>query len=182
MVTGLQEAENCQEVVLFFCFRDSSALNYNDPIAGFVQRTIPPFQLMRTPMTLRKSPSGAYFPYGYKGGELFGVHSGSYGADEDGLIALFKAEEDFFLAQNRCIGYWVDFYEDKLTDRVIAAFIEFVQHVRPRLTKLAIVGCSFWDKRKVSKRLQQAAGLDGLPVRFYSDPEDAKTWLVNERG
>ncbi len=133
-------------------------------------------------MPLKESPGGSLFPYPYKGGELFGLHFGSFGADEDALVSRMKAEEIFFIEQNRRIGLWIDFYETKLSDRVIGEFIEFLQHTRARIVKLGLVGCSSTDQRRLNRRIKEAGDLVGLAVRYYGDPEDAKTWLVSERG
>ncbi len=130
---------------------------------------------------MQKSPGGAYFPYYYKGGELFGLHLGSYYGDEDGVIAMMKAEEEFILKQNRKMSLWIDFYETKLTDRVLGEFIELILHINRRITKLGIVGCSFLDKWKLKRLIKKTAQLSSLPVRYFADPEDAKTWLVSER-
>ncbi len=46
-------------------------------------------------MPARTSPGGSMFPYYYKNGELFGVHFGSFFNDEERLLALMKAEEEF---------------------------------------------------------------------------------------
>lgn len=67
------------------------------------------------------------FLYYYKNGELFGLHLGSYFSNEDGVIALMKAEEEFFNKQHHQLGLWIDFYETKLTDSVIREFIEMVK-------------------------------------------------------
>jgi hypothetical protein len=132
-------------------------------------------------MLLKKSPGGSIFPYPYKGGELFGLHLGSFGANEDALIARIKAETIFFTEQNRSLGIWIDFYQTRLTERVIAEFIEFLRSTRHRILKLGLVGCSSPDQRRMNKRLREAKDLARLPVRYFSDPEDAKTWLVSER-
>jgi hypothetical protein len=50
-------------------------------------------------MQTQKSPGGSLFPYYYKNRELFGVHFGNYFSDEDRLIAMMKAEEEFFIQQ-----------------------------------------------------------------------------------
>ncbi len=127
-----------------------------------------------------QSPGGSLFPYPYKGGELFGLHLGSFEANEDALISLIEAEEVFFLEQNRSLGLWIDFYETKLSDRVIVEFVEFLRHICHRLLKLGIVGCSLRDRRRIGKRMKEAGAFSNLPVRYYSDPEEAKTWLVSE--
>jgi hypothetical protein len=131
-------------------------------------------------MVVQKSPGGSIFPYYFKGGELFGLHLGSFAEDENGVIALMKAEGEFILAQHRKMGLWIDFYETKLTPRVIAALVEMVVQVRPRITKLGIVGCSWLSKRRINREMRSRAELGGLPLKFTGDPEEAKTWLVGE--
>ncbi|HLO31061.1 MAG TPA: hypothetical protein VK249_18075 [Anaerolineales bacterium] len=131
-------------------------------------------------MQIQKSPSGAMFPYYYKNGELFGLHLGSYFANEEGLIAMMRAEEEFFNQQHRPMGIWIDFYETKLTDRVIKAFVEMIEHMGPQVTRLGIVGCSFMARWKINRLIRKTAGLASLPVKYYEDPEVAKTWLVSE--
>lgn len=131
-------------------------------------------------MGLQKSPGGANFPYYYKDGELFGLHLGDYASDEDGVIAMMKAEEIFILKQNRKMGLWIDFYDTKLTPRVIAEFVEMIEQIKPRLSKLGIVGCSWISKWKIKRQMKKTGFLFNFPVRYYSDPEDAKTWLVSE--
>jgi len=37
---------------------------------------------------MKKSPGGSIFPYSYKGGELLGLHFGSFHADEEGLLPM----------------------------------------------------------------------------------------------
>ena len=131
-------------------------------------------------MLLQKSPSGAIFPYYYKNGELFGMHLGSYFSNEEGVMAMMKAEETFFDLRHRPIGVWIDFYDTELTDRVIEAFIEMIEHMSPHITKLAIVGCSFMPRWKINKLIKKTTPLACLPVRHFEDPEEAKTWLVSE--
>jgi hypothetical protein len=133
-------------------------------------------------MPVKKSPGGSIFPYYYKGGELFGLHLGSFGANEDGVIARMKAEETFFIQQNRHIGLWIDFYQTKLTDRVIGEFIEVMEHIGNRVLKLGLVGCSFVDRQRINRLVKKAECFSTLPMRYFNDPEDAKTWLVSEHG
>ncbi len=129
----------------------------------------------------KQSPGGSIFPYPYKGGELFGLHLGSYETDEEALLSMMKAEETFFLQQNKSIGMWIDLCGTRLSDRVIAEFIEYLQHICSRTLKLALVGCSFVDHRWINKRMKESGYFTSLPVKFFSDPEVAKTWIVSER-
>ena len=133
-------------------------------------------------MLSKKSPSGAMFPYYYKNGELFGMHLGSYADREDDLIAMMQAEGAFFLEQSHSLaGVWLDFYGTHLTPRVIDRLAEMVCQIQPRVTRLAMAGCPFWTRRKINQRFREAGILPHLRVRYFSDPEDAKTWLVSER-
>jgi hypothetical protein len=131
-------------------------------------------------MQIQKSPSGALFPYYYKNGELFGLHLGSYFSDEDGVMAMMKAEAMFFTKQPRELGLWIDFYETKLTDRVIQEFIEMLKQMSSRITKLGIVGCPLLAQWKINRRVKKADVLSSLPIKYFDDPEVAKTWLVSE--
>jgi hypothetical protein len=131
-------------------------------------------------MQIQKSPSGAIFPYYYRNGELFGMHLGSYLSDEDRVIAMMKAEATFFTKQHRDIGIWIDFYQTKLTDRVIKAFIQMIEHMSPQVTKLGLVGCSALARWKINRLLKKKDSLSSLPVKYFEDPEVAKTWLVSE--
>ena len=131
-------------------------------------------------MQIKNSPSGALFPYYYKNGELFGLHLGSYFSDEDGVIAMMKAEEVFFNKQHRPMGIWIDFYETKLTDRVIQGFVEMIEHMSSQVTKLGIVGCSTIARWKINRLIKKTNSLSSLPVKYFEDPEVAKTWLVSE--
>ena len=131
-------------------------------------------------MSVKQSPGGSIFPYYYKGGELFGLHLGSFGADEDGVISRMKAEQVFFLEQNHSIGLWMDFYQTRLTDRVIGELIEMLEHIHHRMLKLGLVGCSFMERWRINRLIKKTKSLSKLPVRYFDDPEDAKTWLVSE--
>src|SRR5690349_6250800 len=108
-------------------------------------------------MLLQKSPSGAIFPYYYQNGELFGMHLGSYFSNDDAVIAMMPAEETFFTVRHRSLGVWIDFYDTDLTNNVIDAYVQMIQHMSPQVTKLAIVGCSFINRWKVNKQIRRTA-------------------------
>ena len=133
-------------------------------------------------MPLKKSPCGSLFPYPYKNGELFCLHFGSFGADEDAVISRLKTEEVFFTKQNRSIGIWIDLYETKLTDRVSGELIELIERIGNRILKLGLVGCSFRDQWKLNRLMKKADWFSTLPIKYFKDSEDAKTWLVTELG
>lgn len=131
-------------------------------------------------MFSKKSPGGANFPYYYKNGELFGAHYESFASREEELLELMKAEEEFFIKQNHRLPYWVNFYGTELTDKVLGEFIQSVNRMQRYIPRLAIVGCSRvdrWRLGRIEKRLNMKLP---FPVRYFSDPEDAKAWLVNE--
>ena len=131
-------------------------------------------------MVLRKSPGGSAYPYYFKGGTLLGLHYGSFFKDEQALLARMRAEEEFINNSVRQTPLWIDFYETKLTDKVLIEFSTSILRLQKHITKMAIVGCSFWDKRRLMKLMTKTRMEFPMPVRFFSDPEQAKTWLVSE--
>ncbi len=131
-------------------------------------------------MPLKRSPGGSTFPYPYKGGELFGLHLGSFGSDEDGVLARMSAEQGFFLEQNRRISVWMDFYETRMTRRVVTGLVGFLEATQGLVSKLGLVGCSGFARWRLNGAIKRSALLVSLPVKYFSDPEDAKTWLVSE--
>lgn len=131
-------------------------------------------------MQIQTSPGGSLFPYYYKNGELFCLHFGSYFSDEDAVIAMIQAEEEFFTKKHRAIGIWIDLYETKLTDRVIRELVEMLAQISYQTTKLGIVGCSLLDRWRIKRLIRKTAVLASLPVKYFDDPEVAKTWLVSE--
>jgi hypothetical protein len=129
-------------------------------------------------MVVKKSPGGSVYPYNYKGGELFGLHLGSFFNNESGVIDRIKKEESFILKQNMKIGMWFDFYQTKMTDKVINEFIDTISNLQNHIIKMAIVGCSFKDKWRINRIAKKRVS---IPLKYYDDPEEAKTWLVTER-
>jgi hypothetical protein len=133
-------------------------------------------------MVLKKSPGGSAFPYYYKNGELFGMHLGSFGKDEAGVIARMKGEKAFLLEQGRHLPAWLDLYQTDLTDHVMAQLVEMLEHIAPLVSKLSLVGCSWLKQRKITRLVRQNERLSGIPLKYFQDPEAAKTWLVSEGG
>ena len=131
-------------------------------------------------MYTEKSPGGSIYPYYFKGGQLFGLHYGSFHENEAGLLARMHAEEEFMDRPNRLFPLWVDFYETKLTDCILLELLESCMRLQKHIIKLAIVGCSPWDRWRL-RRLARKHGLVlPFPLRFFDDPELAKTWLVSD--
>ncbi len=131
-------------------------------------------------MPVQTTPCGAMFPYYYKGGEICGTHTGSYHSDEQGLLAILQADEEFLAHTHRTLRLWMDFYEDDLTDAVLNQLLAMIHRLRPQIYKLAFVGFSARDRRRFD-RLKKQSGLElPAPIKFYDDPEDAKSWLVGE--
>ncbi|UNK16980.1 hypothetical protein MNQ98_21155 [Paenibacillus sp. N3/727] len=126
-----------------------------------------------------KSPGGSIFPYYYKGGEIHCLKYGSKYNNEEKLFELMKQEEEFIFNTNKKLKIWVDMYETSVTNRVLQELSNNINNLRAHIDKLSFVGLSginIWRLRRRIKKL-------GITQRisFYKDPEDAKTWLVNER-
>ncbi len=129
-------------------------------------------------MGTQLSPGGSTFPYYYKGGEIHSLKYGSFYGNEVPLLELMANEEAFIAAKpNRKLSIWVDFYKTRITDTVLAGFIESMSRLHNNITKLAVVGLSFRDKWRFRRVAKRTAALP-FAVRFFSDPEQAKTWLV----
>ena len=92
-----------------------------------------------------------------------------------------KAEEDFINTKHRPLGVWVDLYETKLSDRVIRQLVEMLTHTSAYTLKLGFVGCSSIARWKINKQIRKFSQLSSLPVKYFDDPEVAKTWLVSEQ-
>lgn len=129
-------------------------------------------------MSSKKSPGGSVFPYYYKNGELFGAHYESFAGKEQGLLERMRAEEQFLIEQNHPLPYWVNFYGTRLTPTVRNEFIQSVGRLQRYIPKLAIVGCSVVDRWRLEHARDRKSMT--IPVRYFSDPEEAKTWLVSE--
>ena len=126
-----------------------------------------------------KSPSGSTFPYYYKGGELHALKYGGLGADILRLAALMDAEETFLRARPaQRLRVWVDLYETDVTADAARLFAEHLKRLEGQLTRLALVGCGRAGRRRVASAIRHAGRL-AVPVEYYEDPEDAKTWLVS---
>jgi hypothetical protein len=139
-------------------------------------------QVEESGMRIQKSPGGSIFPYPYKGGELFGLHFGSFHNDEDRLLALLKAEEQFMVGARCHLPVWMDLYETRLSDRVLTALAESIDRLQSHITRLALVGCSTRDQRRFRRVMQKLGNGFPGPLRFFDDPEKAKSWLVGEPG
>lgn len=131
---------------------------------------------------MNKSPSGSLCPYYYMGGELHPLKYGGYFADKEKLFAVMKAEEEFILKSaglnNRRI--WIDLYETGLDDEVVGSLVLYIQAIRSKIYKLCLVGCSLAGKRKIMKQMRDN-GVDIVEqVKFFSDPEEAKQWLIGK--
>lgn len=119
------------------------------------------------------------FPYYYKGGEIHCLKYGSTYKDHAKLYDLMKCEEEFIQQTNKKLRIWIDLYKTNITDELLEKLVVNLLNINEHIKKLSIVGLSrinqFRIKRKLSQRNIQ------FPVTFYSDPEEAKTWLVSER-
>lgn len=131
-------------------------------------------------MALVKSPGGSIFPYFYKNGELHCLKYGSFYEHEETLIRLMKEEEMFLLNQPKRLPVWVDLYKTKLSPQVLEALLNNLDTLQNRILRLALVGMSFGDKRKWERLLKDRGTGFTFTIRHYSDPEEAKTWLVGE--
>jgi hypothetical protein len=131
-------------------------------------------------MPTQLSPGGSTFPYYYKGGEIHCFKFGSFHADEASLLNIMHAEEEFISKPGRQLRIWVDVYESELTDRVLVEMLGSLSRACQHISKLALVGCPFVVRWRIRWLSWKSGGGFPFPVRYFEDPEVAKTWLVSE--
>jgi hypothetical protein len=114
------------------------------------------------------------------GGELHPLKYGSYYKDNNKLFAVMQAEEEFILKsageKNRRI--WVDLYETKLDREVVYKLVLHIKTISSKIFKVCFVGCSFFDRCRLKKQMKDSSLDIAEQIRFFSDPEEAKQWLV----
>lgn len=74
----------------------------------------------------------------------------------------------------------MDFYETKLTNGVLKELVELLKQIHLKTTKLGIVGCPLFAQWRINRMIKKTGILSSLPVKYFADPEEAKTWLVSE--
>jgi len=129
---------------------------------------------------LKKSPSGSLCPYYYKGGELHPLHYGSYRDDMDKLSEIIDAEEKFIMSSMSGRRIWIDLYETNLTDSMILRMSQHIVHISPKVTKMALVGCSKRVFNNIISYLREAECSLAGQIKLFDDPEVSKDWLVGK--
>ncbi|WP_152392404.1 hypothetical protein [Paenibacillus guangzhouensis] len=127
---------------------------------------------------MMKSPGGSIFPYPYKGGEIHCLKYGSKYTNEAALFTVMQQEEAFILQMNRKLKIWVDLYHTTITARVLSELVNHLRNLEERIVKVSFVGVTGINRWRLQRQLKRS-GVH-LIFSFYADPEEAKTWLVNE--
>jgi len=125
-----------------------------------------------------KSPGGSIYPYYYKGGEIHCLKYGNTYKNEEKLFDLMKQEEKFIFDTKKRLKIWVDMYKTTVTSRVLQELTNNIYNLKDHIDKLSFVGLSGFNRWRLRRRVTKL-GMK-LRISFYSDPEDAKTWLINE--
>jgi len=89
-----------------------------------------------------------------------------------------KQEEKFILNTKKRLKIWVDMYKTTVTRRVLQELTNNIYNLKDHIDKLSFVGLSGFNRWRLRRRVKRL-GMK-LRISFYSDPEDAKTWLINE--
>jgi len=126
-----------------------------------------------------KSPGGSIYPYYYKGGEIHCLKYGNTYKNEEKLFELMKQEEKFIFDTKKRLKIWVDMYKTAVTRRVLQELTNNIYNLKDHIDKLSFVGLSGFNRWRLRRRVKRL-GMK-LRISFYSDPEDAKTWLIDER-
>jgi hypothetical protein len=125
---------------------------------------------------MQKSPGGSIFPYYYKGGELHCLKYGSFHEDYEGLFKLMDEEKDF-VQKHDILNIWVDFYGTKITGKVMRRFYDNVSSISGNINRFAVVGVSPISRFLLKRILRKTE----FPMKYFDDPEEAKTWIVSGR-
>lgn len=75
------------------------------------------------------------------------------------------------------MAIWVDFYETELPREVMLEFAGNLARLQSHIRKLEIVG-GYGSIYRLRRYLRKQAPQLTIPIQYYGDPEDAKTWLV----
>lgn len=126
-----------------------------------------------------KSPGGSLFPYYYKGGEIHCLKYGSKYKKYEELFELMRLEEEFIFKANKKLKIWIDLYETFITEIVLQELVNNLNNLNGYVKKISFVGLSSISKWKLKRRIKNLK-LE-YPVSYFSDPEEAKTWLISER-
>ncbi|WP_408894719.1 hypothetical protein [Paenibacillus taichungensis] len=126
-----------------------------------------------------KSPGGSIFPYYYKGGEIHCLKYGSKYRKYDELFELMRMEEEFIFKANKKLKIWIDLYETSITEMVLQELVNNINNLNGYVKKISFVGLSSTSKWKLKRKIKNLK-LE-YPVSYFSDPEEAKTWLISER-
>lgn len=125
-----------------------------------------------------KSPGGSEFPYYYKGGEIHCLKYGSMYNDHEKLINLMRLEEDFIGQFNQKFRIWIDLYKTSTPTNVLQELMRNLENMQDRVIKISFVGLNGISRWRLKRMFRQRK--IRYPISFYSDPEDAKTWLIHE--
>ncbi|MCR8656675.1 hypothetical protein [Paenibacillus endoradicis] len=131
-------------------------------------------------MSTIKSPGGSTFPYYYKGGEVHCLKFGSYFKDHAKLICVMKEEVEFIQKNNKQLRIWVDFYDTTINNTILIEFLNSLIEIERHILKLSVVGLSNKSKWQLNRLKKKIPYNKVNPMKYYIDPEDAKTWLVSE--
>jgi len=126
-----------------------------------------------------KTPSGANFPYYYKNGALHGIHFADYKDDIVALLRILEKEQAFIVNQNITSTTWLDCYYIKYSKEVFLGICSFLEKLSNKLTRCAFVGLGIKYKIRIYYFIKKTK-INDLQIRYYNDPEIAKTWLVGK--
>lgn len=125
-----------------------------------------------------KSPGGSLFPYFYKGGEIHCLKYGSKLKDYKRLYEVMRLEEEFIYQNNKKLNIWIDLYETSITGEVVEKLVKNLVNLNDYIKKISFVGLSGVSKWRLKREIKKLS--ISYPISFFSDPEEAKTWLVSE--
>ena len=132
---------------------------------------------------IRKNPAKRVFPYYYKNGELHAFKLGSFGENREALYKQMDEEIKFLKNSRRKINTWIDLYKTDLSLPVMERLVDVTASVADQIALLALVGkINLYKRNRLRRMASDKQEYKNTIIRFFSDPEDAKTWLVKGEG
>lgn len=129
---------------------------------------------------VKKSPSGASSPYYYKNGQLDPIHYGSYFHDMAGLADMMAQEEQYILKGYGGRRILIDVYDTCFTGEMLGRLAGHLTAISGKVTKLAFHGFSKKQAKQLEGCLKKTGCALAGKIGYYSDMEEAKTWLISE--
>ena len=112
--------------------------------------------------------------------DLVCCHLDGYRGNRDALLSRLQEIEAEFPSRPASAVHrvWYNVDDDSLDRPTLEAIAQSVASMRDHIHKIAFIGLRRLTKRRFDKMLEQSLAGDPLHRAYFSDAEQAKTWLA----